>query len=459
VMQTDPKANTAKVVGRGEHKRINTALVGHVNIGDWLLIFMNDAREILSPQRAQEIDATLNMVEAAMQGQVEQRLVNDFAAQWLDESNIDAFVNADGDHVLFLMGDTHRFAQGLDVAVVLPELQSMHPQRFDIGVVRKEAEDAIAKRFASRSWPALIFVRQVISELGIGSQAAEGLDYTPMPKGMQTYHAPVLPEPEEAASCQAAKAALTAVLLILQTQATSNGAAYTAQSKVHLNDLDTLNLALINQVLGEGEVAATVSASENTIGVHVQESVFTGVWRVLDYTQEGTLQDYIEIGPIPRILREVALIDAQTKNHSRASAAELPQRFLGSVGPLLTEIHEKSSYAQSLAEEAITTTTTPFSHTINLSLLPLGIEDISYLDHSLGTGRVTILSRGYGNCRITNTLTPETWRLVYYNSQDIVILNAVEITKVPEVACAAIQDLEDSAERLAEVLAWLGQDE
>jgi len=43
------------------------------------------------------------------------------------------------------------------------------------------------------------------------------------------------------------------------------------------------------------------------------------------------------------------------------------------------------------------------AHVINLTLLPMSMQDIAFLDHHLGTGRVLILSRGYGNCRITNT--------------------------------------------------------
>ena len=82
-------------------------------------------------------------------------------------------------------------------------------------------------------------------------------------------------------------------------------------------------------------------------------------------------------------------------------------------------------------------------------------QDIGWLDTVLGTGRVLILSRGYGNCRITNARRPHTWRVVYYNSQDTVILNTVEVCEMPDVACAAREDLADSFERLGEVLQWL----
>jgi len=97
------------------------------------------------------------------------------------------------------------------------------------------------------------------------------------------------------------------------------------------------------------------------------------------------------------------------------------------------------------------------AHVVNLTLLPLTPEDIGFMDHVLGTGRVLILSRGYGNCRITNCEVANTWRVVYYNSQDQVILNTVEVTGLPEVACAAREDLHDSLDRLGEVLDWVAQ--
>lgn len=55
--------------GRGEKRRVTTALVGDVVVGDWVLIFLNDAREIIDAQRAVEVNAALNWVQDAMSGQ------------------------------------------------------------------------------------------------------------------------------------------------------------------------------------------------------------------------------------------------------------------------------------------------------------------------------------------------------------------------------------------------------
>jgi hydrogenase expression/formation protein HypC len=58
----------AVVQGRGERKTVNTALVGEPQVGDWLLIFIDGAREIITPERAAEVNATLDLVADAMRG-------------------------------------------------------------------------------------------------------------------------------------------------------------------------------------------------------------------------------------------------------------------------------------------------------------------------------------------------------------------------------------------------------
>ena len=54
--------------GRGERRRVTTALVGPVAPGDWLLVFLGDAREHIDAARAQEVDSALDLVLGAMQG-------------------------------------------------------------------------------------------------------------------------------------------------------------------------------------------------------------------------------------------------------------------------------------------------------------------------------------------------------------------------------------------------------
>ncbi|MDE2604351.1 MAG: HypC/HybG/HupF family hydrogenase formation chaperone [Burkholderiales bacterium] len=56
--------------GRGERREVSTALIGEVAPGDWLLVFLDSARERISAARAAEVDATLDLVLGAMAGEV-----------------------------------------------------------------------------------------------------------------------------------------------------------------------------------------------------------------------------------------------------------------------------------------------------------------------------------------------------------------------------------------------------
>jgi hydrogenase-1 operon protein HyaE len=88
------------------------------------------------------------------------RLVQQFGATWVDRDSHDAFTAGAGTRVLFFSGDAVRFPESLDVAVVLPELQAaLRPGTLQVGVVVRRDEDALARRWGSQRWPALVFLR------------------------------------------------------------------------------------------------------------------------------------------------------------------------------------------------------------------------------------------------------------------------------------------------------------
>lgn len=60
------QSGLAQVSGRGEIRTVTTRLVGDTWPGQWLLIFLDDAREQISAQRAAEVNATLDLLQAAM---------------------------------------------------------------------------------------------------------------------------------------------------------------------------------------------------------------------------------------------------------------------------------------------------------------------------------------------------------------------------------------------------------
>ena len=66
VIATEP--GHAHCTGRGEVRRVRTALVGDVVPGEWLLVFIDSAQERLDATRVHEINATLDLLHDAMHG-------------------------------------------------------------------------------------------------------------------------------------------------------------------------------------------------------------------------------------------------------------------------------------------------------------------------------------------------------------------------------------------------------
>lgn len=269
---------------------------------------------------------------------------------------------------------------------------------------------------------------------GPGSQPEDfdggKLEYMVMPSGMTTYSTAHIPEAEEAQEHAAGLAAAAKVLDLLKS-AMETG----VTGRVDLSGLAQDDLAFVDQLLGEGEVSVVAGAK-----AQAQESVLAGVWRVRLYDQQGDrCGDYVEVGSFPEDLRDDAFAGA-------AGQVEMPTEAgpnIFNAPALLTEVNDRVPGAREPGREP---------HIINLSLLPHTEEDLAFLDKALGKGQLVILSRGYGNCRIQATGTRDTWWVRYYNSQDTLILNSIEISPIPEVALAAAEDIMDSAERLEEIL-------
>lgn len=270
--------------------------------------------------------------------------------------------------------------------------------------------------------------------IGPGSQS-EGdmvLDYMKMPSEMNTYDMPSFPEMDEMERCPQGMAILADIQLMLaQINETGQGSLMT------LNELPAADLELLNQILGEGEVSVLIDGEKP---VRIQETVMAGIWRIRSFDEKGNvLAEAIEVADIPEIVKEKAFA---TKVDIVERVKQLPEGLLNAPS-VLVEIAETSEAFQQ--EKAMS------SHVINLSLLPFSPEDHYCLTETTGTGCVTILSRGYGNCRITSTQVDGLWRVQYYNSTDQLILDTLEIVAMPAVACAAPEDLEDSAVRLEEI--------
>jgi len=181
----------------------------------------------------------------------------------------------------------------------------------------------------------------------------------------------------------------------------------------------------INELLGEGEVSVKTGND-----LRAQETAFTGIWRI-----RGEGVDDVEAGAFPGALLDLALARALPG----APAAEPPPELMNA--PAL--YHEIRSLSANWSSGRA-------AHVINLSLLPATPADLLWLDEQLGRISFSILSRGFGNCRITATALPFVWWVQYFNNMEKLILNSVEIVDLPAVALAAAEDYEETTIRLSE---------
>jgi hydrogenase-1 operon protein HyaF len=286
----------------------------------------------------------------------------------------------------------------------------------------------------SGSTPITIPIRNLMA------QPDDAVEYMAMPREMNTFEMPRLPEPGPGHDVAGARDVLEAFVAHFDRWLADGG------------DLPALDLCgvppdalrVLNETLGEGEVSGIVDSGD---AVRVQETVFSGVWREQHFAGGALVHDYLLGGPIPPVLP--ALASARALPALRV--LPLPAGAMN-VPALIHELQE----AMDVCAAALAAGTEPPSRVINLTLLPLSPQDAAHIDAVLDGGAVVILSRGFGNCRISSTAARHVWRVQYFNNMQTLILNTIEVVELPEVAVAAREDLGETRDRLADLVQWMG---
>lgn len=271
--------------------------------------------------------------------------------------------------------------------------------------------------------------------IGPGSQPSESdgaeLQYIDMPRGMSMYEPPSIPDPESVENLTGARTAMDWLQRTLDDWQPGKPAL------ADISGLDEKNRELVNQVLGEGEVAVKFTGD---FVAQTQESVLTGVWRTFYFNDDGKVtHDLLEVAEAPFIARLGGL--GRDRTPADISGRKAPPGAPNAPA-ILTEIADRVANREPGDE----------THVINLTLLPVSDEDLLFLDETLGKGPVDILARGYGRCIISATRVPDVWWVRYANSMAKLILNSIEVTDLPHVVEAAPEDVRDSGKRLAQLL-------
>lgn len=267
------------------------------------------------------------------------------------------------------------------------------------------------------------------------------LEYLAMPGAMQTYQPPPLPDRDEIADCAEGLRLLVALQRLLSSYRIGALPQVLDLSRLRRNDH-----RLVTDTLGEGEVSIQSGART------AQETRLAGVWRVREpspvqghgahrgahHGAHG--RDVLEVCAVPGFVHFATFGDAASTIDAEDPAAPGLMNAPGVIAELNAALAARQN--DSVNEP----------RAINLDLLPLTAPDLAHVERRLGRGSTEILSRGYGNCRITATAIRDLWWVRYFNSDDRPIMNTLEVTDVPVAALAAQEDVVDSAERLAEIL-------
>jgi hydrogenase-1 operon protein HyaF len=273
-----------------------------------------------------------------------------------------------------------------------------------------------------------------VSIVGPGTQpeSEDGmvLDYMPMPKEMYTYEQPVLFD-ETLENYPSAKPILEQLQQVLDNFDWED-------DKVEVLSLDQLDknaMRFILRLLGEGEVSIVVN---EPVRYEIQESVLAGVWLVRSRLTDGNHYE-IHVGALPAPVWQHTFANAASE--VKDTFDKLPDGVMNAP-PILVELNEQAQTWHPGME----------AHVINLTLLPQTPEDLEFIGQHLGAGPTEAFSRGYGQVRMLSTGLKNTWWVRYFNSDDKLILDTIEVTRAPQVLTAAKEDIEDSSVRLKEIM-------
>ena len=162
----------------------------------------------------------------------------------------------------------------------------------------------------------------------------DAVDYMPMPREMSTFEMPRVPEPGPGTDVAGARDVLATFLPHFGAWLAQGG----EPPALDLAGLAPDALRVLNETLGEGEVAAIVDAGHE---IRIQESVFAGVWREQHFDAGGALlHDYLLAAPIPPVVdragprraprRRLRALAAARRRDERAGAGA---RAAGRDGP------------------------------------------------------------------------------------------------------------------------------
>ncbi len=115
-------------------------------------------------------------------------------------------------------------------------------------------------------------------------------------------------------------------------------------------------------------------------------------------------------------------------------------------------LHELENHLQRLIQNGETTR-------IDLSGLPLNTADYDLLENVLGHGEVFATVDSLGISEVSDTAIPGIWRIEYYNTEEVLVAEFIEVSRCPELLQTPDDELMDSLSTLRTAMARSDQEE
>lgn len=96
---------------------------------------------------------------------------------------------------------------------------------------------------------------------------------------------------------------------------------------------------------------------------------------------------------------------------------------------------------------------------IDLGTLPLNPADFELLEQVLGHGEVIASVESMGVSEISDTSIPGIWRIEYYNSEEALVAEYIEVTRCPELLLTPMEEMQESPSLLRAAIARSDQGE
>jgi hydrogenase-1 operon protein HyaF len=198
-----------------------------------------------------------------------------------------------------------------------------------------------------------------------------------------------------------------------------------------LAEMKAIDAQAITEILGTGEVEGSVTLDD--VSYAVRESLLPGIWHLEG--SDGSRR--VEVGELP-----VAVLRAAASLEAAKYAIPAGVEGLMNAPAVLAEVRDRAAEV----------TDGDANHVINFTLMPMSEADHEALRGVLGRAALSLVSGGFGRCRVYATRYRHIWAVQYLNALDAIILDTLEIGGPPGAVCASREDFEDSASRLEDIL-------